>query len=303
MKVLVVGGTGMIGGHVARLLAGEGRDVTVAARGAVAPDSLVAGLPVLVGDYTEQTFTEAELAAYDAVVFAAGQDIRHKPREADTEEFWDRVQSSGVPRFAGLCKRAGVRRFVQLGSYYHQAMPELVERDPYVRARSLADERTRALADSDFNACTLNPPNIVGAVPGIALRRFAKLVAWADGLLPEIPDLAPTGGTNYLSVRSLAEAVRGALDHAGPGRAYLLGDQNLTYAGFFQLVFDASGSGRHVAQSDAEHPFLPDSIIVPGRGTVLAYEPDPAETALLGYTRQDVRRAVEEIVAQVRARA
>lgn len=302
MKVLVVGGTGMIGSHVTRLLADRGYDVTVGARGEVAPDSLVSGFPVLTGDYTEGTFTEPELAAYDAVVFAAGQDIRHKPRDVDEAAFWDRVQGVGIPRFAELCKRAGVRRFVQVGSYYHQAMPELVARDPYVRARSLADERTRALADADFNASTINPPNIVGVVPGIALRRFAKLVQWADGGLPDVPDFAPSGGTNYLSVRSLAEAIAGALEHAEPGRAYLVGDENLTFTEFFQLVFDAAGSGRRLVERDAEHPFLPDAIIVPGRGTVLAYEPDPDETALLGYARRDVRRAVEEIVAQVRAR-
>lgn len=300
MKVLVVGGTGMIGGHVARLLDERGNDLTVAARGAVAADSLVAGYPVLTGDYAAGSFTEAELAPFEAVVFAAGQDIRHRPRDIDEQTFWEQVQSSGVPRFAELCRRAGVRRFVQIGSYYHQALPDLVTTDAYVRARSLADERTRSLADADFYACTLNPPNIVGAVPGIALKRFAKIVQWADGLLPAVPDFAPAGGTNYMSVRSIAEAVCGALEHAEPGKAYLIGDQNLTFTEFFQLVFDASSSGRTLEERDAEHPFLPDSIIVPGRGTVLAYEPDPAETALLGYTRNDVRRAVEEIVAQVR---
>jgi dihydroflavonol-4-reductase len=301
MKVLVVGGTGMIGAHIARLLTARGEHVTVAARGAVAADSPVAGYPILVGDYTAETFTEAELAPYDAVVFAAGQDFRHRPRDVDEDAYWDLVQSTGVPRFAALCKRAGVRRFVQLGSYYHQAMPELVERDAYVRARRHADERARALADADFAAITVNPPNIVGVIPGVATKRFAKLVQWADGLLPDVPDFAPAGGTNYLSARSLAEAVVGALEHGEAGRAYLLGDENLTYRDFFQLVFDAAGAGRRLEERDAAHPFLPDSVIVPGRGTVLAYEPDAAEAALLGYARHDVRRAVEEIVARVRA--
>lgn len=48
---------------------------------------------------------------------------------------------------------------------------------------------------------------------------------------------------------------------------------------------------------------LPDAFIVPGRGIVLAYEPDPVETRLLDYGRGDVRRALEEAVAAADAAA
>ncbi|WP_141013015.1 NAD-dependent epimerase/dehydratase family protein [Nocardioides sambongensis] len=307
MKILVVGGTGMIGGHIARLLEQRGDHVTVSARGEVAEDSLVAGLPQLKGDYTAGTFTEAELAPYDAVVFAAGQDFRHLPRDLDVTDaaaladYWERVQSSGVPAFAELCKRAGVGRFVQVGSYYHQVLPRLCDGNVYVDARRLADERTRALSDASFAAITLNPPNIVGAIPGIALYRFAKIVRWADGELPDVPDFAPAGGTNYMSVRSLSEAVAGAVAAGEPGKAYLIGDENLTFAEYFQMVFEAAGSDRTVEERDESHPFLPDAMIVPGRGYVLSYEPDPAETTVLGYTRQDVRRELESMVERVRA--
>jgi dihydroflavonol-4-reductase len=304
MRILVVGGAGMIGGHIARLLTDRGEDVTVGARGDVAEDSPAAGLPVLAGDYAAGTFGEADLASYDAVVFAAGQDIRHRPRDLDAageRAFWERMQSDGVPRFARLCKQAGVRRFVQIGSYYHQVLPDLAALDPYVRARELADVRTRDLADADFAAITVNPPNIVGAAPGRGLRGFAKLVQWADGELPDIPDFAPAGGTNYLSVRSLAEAVCGALTDGRAGSAYLVGDQNLTFRDYFQQLFEAAGSTRTLDERDAPHPFLPDAAIIPGRGYVLAYEPVPAEVALLGYTRDDVRRELESIVERVRA--
>ncbi|TYL55867.1 NAD(P)-dependent oxidoreductase [Nocardioides sp. BGMRC 2183] len=304
MKILVVGGTGMIGGHIARELVDRGEDVLVSARNEVATDSLVADLPVVAGDYTAGTFSESDLAGIDTVVMAAGQDVRHLPRglsDAELAEFWERVQSVGIPRFAELCKRAGVRRFVQVGSYYHQVLPQLCDTNDYVRARRLADERTRALVDADFAPITVNPPNIVGATPGVALYRFGSMVRWADGDKPDIPDFAPAGGTNYMSVRSLAEAVAGAVRNGEPGRAYLVGDQNLTFTEFFQLIFDASGSGRRLEERDEPHPYLPDSMIVPGRGYVLSYEPDAAETALLGYTRDDVRREVESIVARVRA--
>jgi hypothetical protein len=43
---------------------------------------------------------------------------------------------------------------------------------------------------------------------------------------------------------------------------------------------------------------LPDIAIPQGRGNFIAYEPDAAEVALLGYRRHDVARAVAEVVRQ-----
>lgn len=300
MKILVVGGTGMIGAHAALHLRDRGDDVTVAARGEVAPESPVAGLPVLRGDYTQQTFTRDDLAPFDAVVFAAGQDVRHLPRDADESQFWKDTQSEGVPRFAALAKAAGVGRFVQVGSYYHQLQPALADTNAYVAARRDADEGARALADESFAVCTLNPPSIIGAIPGITAKRYRRMVSWAAGDEPQIPDHAPAGGTNYLSARSLSEAIGGALDRGVSGHAYLLGDANLTFAQFFQMLVDAAGGRRTIAELDETHPFMPDSMIVQGRGNVLSYEPDPVETELLGYRRGDAERAVAELVEVVR---
>lgn len=299
MKILIVGGTGMIGGHAAAHLQAQGNAVTLAARKPAAAGTPMAAMPVIIGDYARGTFSERDLEPFDAIVFAAGQDIRHIPKGTDEAEFWRVMQIEGVPGFAALAKRAGVARFVQLGSYYHQVMPHLVETNAYVRARALADEGARAHASADFNVSTLNPPSIVGAITGIPARRYETLTAWAKGERPEIPDYAPAGGTNYMSVRSLSEAIWGALQRAESGKAYLIGDENLTFRDFFQKIFDAVGSPRRLVERNEEHPLLPDAFIVPGRGVVLAYEPDPAERALLGYRRGDVDRAVAEVVAAV----
>lgn len=299
MKLLIVGGTGMIGAHAALHLRDRGHEVVLAARRQPEPGSVPASFPVVLGDYTAASFTVADLAPFEAVVFAAGNDIRHIPAGADATQFWERTQIRGVPDFAALARRAGVGRFVQLGSYYHQALPGLAATNAYVRARQLADEGVRQLANGSFNACTLNPPSIVGVMPGVPARRYETLVAWARGQRPDIPDFAPAGGTNYMSVRSLAQAIDGALHRARPGAAYLVGDCNLRFRDFFQMVFDAAGSDRTLVERDQEHPVLPDAFILPGRGSVLAYEPDPDETALLGYGRDDVRRAVDEVVEGV----
>jgi nucleoside-diphosphate-sugar epimerase len=289
MRTLVIGGTGMIGCHVAALLAERGHDVTIGARSAPSGDSPVRAFPVVLGDYADGGFTERELEPFNAMVFAAGQDVRHVRPESADDGFWERYQSGGVPRLMERAKRAGVRRAVQVGSYYHMVRPDLVETNPYVRARQLADDRSRELADADFNVSTLNPPSIVGMTDGRGARAFAKLLAWGRGELTDrVPDFAPAGATNYMSARSLAEAIAGALERAEPGAAYLLGDQNLSYRDYFQLIFDLAGAGRTLTTRDAPHPFLPDAMIVPGRGAVISYEPDPAVVQLLGYRRGDV---------------
>lgn len=301
LRILIVGGTGMIGGHAATFLKSKGNDVTLAARKPAASTTPMASFPIIIGDYSKGTFTEADLAPFDAVVFAAGNDIRHISREADAEEFWRVMQIEGVPNFAALARRAGVKRFVQLGSYYHQVMPHLAGTDAYVRARKLADEGARAHATADFNVCTLNPPSIVGAISGVPARRYETLTAWAKGQMPDVPDFGPAGGTNYMSVRSLAEAIWGALQNAESGKAYLIGDENLTFTQFFQRIFDRVGSPRRLVELNENHPLLPDAFIVPGRGVVLSYEPDPGETALLGYRRNDVDNAIAEVIGTVTA--
>ncbi|MEE2031491.1 NAD-dependent epimerase/dehydratase family protein [Rhodococcus chondri] len=301
MKVLIIGGTGMIGAHAALLLREQGDDVTVAARGEMPEDSPVADFPVLAGDYTVPSFTREELSRFDGIVFAAGQDPRHKKPGDEDQAFWEKTQIVGVPRFAELAKQAGVGRFVQVGSYYHQLRPELAAGNAYIAARKAADEGARALADESFNVCTLNPPSIIGAVPGASARRYRKMVSWAAGNEPSIRDFAPTGGTNYMSAQSLAQAIRGALQNAESGTAYMVGDQNLQYKEFFQMMVDAAGGTRVIEARDEQHPLLSDAAIVQGRGNTLAYEPVAEQVRLLGYDRQDCDRAVRALVDVVLA--
>lgn len=298
MKTLIVGGTGMIGGNTALHLRHLGHDVTLAARKPAPPGTPMADMPTIFGDYTKRSFAKADLAPFDAVVFAAGNDIRHARPDQQTDDFWRMAQSEGVPAFAALARSAGVRRFVQLGSYYHHLRPDMALTNPYVRARQLADAGARALASDDFNICTLNPPSIVGAVPGLVAPRYVTLAAWGKGLRSELPNTAPPGGTNYMSVRSLAQAIAGALENAATGRAYLVGDENLSFRDFFQLFFDLAGNPVQIETVDADNPLLPDAFIVQGRGNQIEYDPDPQETALLRYDRGDIRRAVAEVIKQ-----
>ncbi|HWU31650.1 MAG TPA: NAD-dependent epimerase/dehydratase family protein [Marmoricola sp.] len=301
MKVLVVGGTGLIGSHAARLLAENGDDVVIAGRTAPEGPSLVEGFEFLQGDYSVGDFTSERLGGFDAVVMAAGNDVRHVAEDTDVTEFWERTQAGGVPALAEAARAAGVGRFVQVGSCYHVVRPEWAYTNPYVRARRDADERSRALATEDFAVVTLNPPPIIGMTPGISTKRYNRLFQWARGEDTRWPLVAPPGGTNFLTVRSLSESIKGALRRGVSGEAYLVGDENLSYADYFQTIVDVTGGTGTVEVVDEEHWFLPDRMIVPGRAAMFSYEPNPASVELLGYRRGDVRPMLAEMVEQAAA--
>lgn len=297
MKVLVVGGAGMIGGHAALHLQSLGHDVTISGRNPPQATTPLARLPYLRGDYVNNTFTKDQLVAFDAVVFAAGADIRHIPEGADYGDFTLKANGEAVPAFAKLAKEAGVKRFVHVGSFYPHVAPELMEKDKYIRSRKLAADGVNALADKNFVTCSLDAPFVVGTVPGMSLPMFEAYTAYAEGKLG-MPAFGPAGGTNFISCQSLSEAIAGALLRMESGKAYLVGDENLPFATYFGMFFKAAGNNVDVPSKEENHPMLPDNAIFTGRGNFVRYEPDPASVALLGYRRNDIQRAVNEIVAQ-----
>ncbi len=301
MRVLVVGGTGLIGGDAALLLRSQGHEVAIAARKPAPSGTSMAALEFLHCDYLAEGLPRATLAQFDALVFAAGNDIRHAPRGFDDATHWDRVNSEGVPRFFARVREAGVRHAINVGSFYPQAAPQLIEKIPYVRSRKHADDGARALATADFRVMSVNAPWIVGALPGLEVGLFDALMRYAAGTLVPGPAFAPAGGVNFMSARSLSEAIAGALAHGRAGAAYLVGDENLSFQDFFSHFFRAAGRDTPPVR-DEEHPMLPDATLYFGRGNTLYYEPDAGEAALLAYRRKDVGRALDEVVAQYGSR-
>lgn len=295
MKIVVVGGTGALGSHAACHLGNKGHEVTIAARKAPPANTPIAKLPFLQGDYVRADFTPDRLIGFDAVVFAAGNDMRHFSHSEDAEDMLLRANAEGIPSFARAAREAGVKRMVQIGSAYPQATPELVEDSFYLRSRLLACEGARAEGREGFDVISVNPSFMVGGLPGMPSYMLDPYVEWAMGLV-EAPHYAPAGGSNFMSYRSLSQAVEGALLRGEPGKAYLVGDETLGYADYLNLFFDAVGSSVRLEARDEAHPLFPDEIMVQGRGNWIRYEPDAEEAAVLGYGRNDVANGVAEAV-------
>ncbi len=296
MKILVVGGTGALGAHAANYLSGQGHEITIASRRAPIKGTPIADLPFLQGDYVNGEFTPDRLRGFEAVVFAAGNDLRHCPSLDNAEGQLHHANVEGIPSFARSAREAGVKRMVQIGTFYPQAAPELLKDSFYIQSRLLACEGTRAEGRPGFDVISVNPSFMVGGVTGLASYMLDPYVEWALGKT-EAPLFAPAGGTNFMSYLSLSQAIEGALLRGEPGKAYLVGDETLSVAEYLNLFFEAVGSPVRIESRDEAHPIFPDFMMVQGRGNWIRYEPDPEETKLLGYVRNDVANGVAEAVA------
>ena len=302
MRILVVGGTGLIGGDIALRLKALGHDVAIAARKPAPPETGMAQLPFHRVDYVNEPADTDLLAQFDTIVFAAGNDIRHAPAEDEAQvAHWDRANSKAVPRYFAAAKEAGVRRAILIGSFYPQAAPYLVATNSYVASRQAADEGARALADDKFHVVVLNAPIVMGYVPGLPMPAYEAMASWGLGVLP-IERFAIGGGSNIISTDTLTDSVVGALDRGENGKAYLIGDENLTFQDFFGLFFKAAGDDEPFEVRDQEHPLLPDFAILAGRGNSIYYDTDPAEVAELRYRQNDIARTVGIIVDAQRAK-
>ncbi|PHH59969.1 hypothetical protein CDD81_2328 [Ophiocordyceps australis] len=300
MKVLIVGGTGMIGGHAALHLSSLGYDVTILGRKRPSLPAL-AKISFLQGDYTREEITKEELAGYVTIIFAAGSDLRHVPENTDQNQYF--LESNGValPRFARLARDAGVKQFIHIGSFHIHTIPHVVENNEYLKSRKLASDGVVALATPEFSACSLDAPVIVGTVSGMDVLFFSAMTKYAQGKL-EIPRYAPLGGSNFMSTKSLSQAIVGAMQHrsAISGKALVFGDENLSYQEYFSMYFRALGDDRQVPALDKEHPLFPAAARIAGdEMETISYDAQTHE--LLGnYQQNDVYRAVQEVVSEFR---
>lgn len=296
MKILVVGGTGLIGGHAALRMQEQGHEVTLMARSAPSVPGL-AELPLIQGDYAVDDCSDGRLEGFDVLVFAAGGDIRHIPTDGSMtpEAFYTRYNTEGIPGFFKAAKAAGIPRAVYIGTYYPQVAPEQVEHSPYVRSRKLADDAIRGMSDEGFEVISLNAPFVLGQLEGLDVPHLVALIQYARGEIEGAPLFAPPGGTNHITVTSLSQAVVGALNNGRPGAAYLVGDENLTWKEYLERWCRHAGNPQTLEVRDEEHPMLPDMIMFAGRGSDTRYEPEGV--AEFGYERNLVDTTIAAIVA------
>jgi nucleoside-diphosphate-sugar epimerase len=188
LSLLLVGGTGFLGSHVAARLAGQ-RDLVVLVRPSSETSVLPSGVPLRVGDLE----TDLPLDGVDTLVYCASMGFGH------------------VPGLVGQLEAAGVRRAVFLST------TAIFTRLP-AASRAVRLEAEQAVQASRLAWTILRPTMIYGTHRD---RNISRLLRWLRRW-PVMP-VCGDGLWQPIYVEDLVDAVLAALDSpAAIGRAYNL---------------------------------------------------------------------------------
>ncbi|WP_433133736.1 NAD-dependent epimerase/dehydratase family protein [Micromonospora sp. CA-240977] len=246
MRILVVGGSGLIGAHVVDVLRERGHATTTVAR--TAQPGVDHRLDV--GSTSIDELRQL-LAGHDGVVYATRTDEQRPLPKPIYPEF----RNANVEPVVRLCTAArleGLTRAVVMGSYYtyfDRLHPQwrLAERHTYIRCRIEQAREGRAAAGADLPVAVLELPFVFGRA-GDRLPNWAgPLDRWARS---RTPLAAPTGGSAAASARSVAEVAADALEQAS-GANIPVADENLTWPDMIGRIAEAVGRRRRVTRLPA----------------------------------------------------
>ncbi|WFE22621.1 NAD(P)H-binding protein [Solwaraspora sp. WMMD937] len=246
MRILVVGGSGLIGTHVVDLLRERGHAVTTVARTARTGVDHVLDVETASVDDLRPL-----LAGHDGVVYGTRVD-EQRVLPAPIHRVLRSELVDPVARMFTAARHAGLTRGVLLGSYYtyHDRLrPEwrLGERHAYIRCRLEQARQVRTAAGTDLPVTVLELPFVFGRA-GDRLPNWAgPLDRWARSAAPL---LVPVGGTAAASAGSVAVAAVDAIEGAYGGDVPVA-DANLTWVEMLGRIADAVGRPRPVRRLPA----------------------------------------------------
>ena len=240
MKVLMIGGTGLLGSQAARELISRGHSVHSIAlpplpEGALLPPEMTIELKNS-NDMTDDEL-RAAFAGVDGFIFAAGVDERIEG-PSPIYDFFKKYNITPLERMLRLAKESGVKRAVIAGSYFSHfskkwPQMEMTKWHPYIRSRIDQENMAFSFADENFAVTILELPYIFGAQKG----RKPVWVFLVEMLLKmKGAILYPRGGTAMVTVRQVGQAFAGALEQGQGANAYPIGWFNLTWREMISIM-------------------------------------------------------------------
>jgi uncharacterized protein YbjT (DUF2867 family) len=248
MRVLITGGSGLIGRHAARLLCARGHEVRILSRRAAPDVPLLRGLPIAYyqGDVRAPNSLKAAFEGCDAAVLS--HQFQNFPVEHPKQnETFDAVDRQGTIHCVEAAQAAGLRRLVYISGI---ALSNPNPPHPGIRAKQAAEQ---AVLGSGISAVALRV-NVVYAEDD---KYFSRL-AHAARRLPLIPILGRgMARCAPVHVDDVAQAVACAVERADvTGVVNVCGPDEVTWREFMLAVARVAASGRPCVALSIPQPLL-----------------------------------------------
>ena len=242
--ILVIGGSGFVGGHLVTALAGEGRRVTVPARRRENAKRLLL-LPtvdIVEADINDDDTLARLVVGRDAVVNLVG--ILHGDTGTPYGRAFDAAHVQLPRRIAAACRRAGVERLLHMSALGAASDGPSM----YLRSKAAGEAVIEAAGIDGTGGrpigTTIFRPSVVFGRDDRFMNLFATMQRW----LPFVPLARADARFQPVSVHDVAAAFCAALDDPESfSRTYeLTGPRVYTLADLVRVAgtYRAGGDGR-----------------------------------------------------------
>lgn len=284
MKVFVTGGSGFIGGEVARQLRARGDEVACLVRSPGKAKKLTAlGCELVSGDLGDTDAIRAGMAGCDAVVHAAamyevGIPVRQHPAMYD-------ANVRGTERVLGAARDAGIAKIVYVstvgifGNTHRKVVDEGYEHPgteftSYYEETKLEAHRIakRMIAEEELPCVIVQPGGVYG--PDDTSQVADLLEQFFAGRLPLMP--FPELGICLTHVEDIAAGILLALDKGKLGETYVLSGPVTTMRDAIETVAGLSGrkAPKHALPTALVKALIPVGPLV---GKVMGQPPNLRE--------------------------
>jgi len=251
MKVMMIGGTGLLGSEGAAELIRRGHEVSTVALPPLPPGAILPQeMKVEFGNYMELSDEDLHrhFEGCQGFVFAAGVDERVEG-PPPIYDLFKRYNITPLERLLRIAKECGVKHTVICGSYFSYFAKQwpklkLTMWHPYIRSRIDQEEMAMKFADENFSVAVLELPYIFGTQPG---RKPVWVFLVETIRSMKNATMYPGGGTTMVTVKQVGQAIAGALERTKGGVNWPIGWYNMTWKEFLAIVHKHMGMpGRKV---------------------------------------------------------
>jgi nucleoside-diphosphate-sugar epimerase len=239
MRILVTGGTGLIGNAILKKLTERGADVRALVRDeSRARKILPASVELVRGDIEDLSSLDAAMRGVTRVFHAAGLPEQWQP----DEKIFERVNTRGTANVMRAALDGRVKRVIYTSTMDVFAAPPggtLVETNidkqpkgtAYERSKQAAERETETYRARGLDVVYMNPGAVYGPSP-VQLGVNSVFVQFLNGKMP----LVPPGGMSLAYVHGVAEAHLVAADRAQSGERFLIADGHASTRALVEII-------------------------------------------------------------------